>query len=56
LQQTTEINFPDADRVEGIVERGSGEHVIVPTKNHGAMLIIPRLHFIPELIKSVEDI
>lgn len=51
----TEHTFTDADDVEGGRNTPYGELFRVRTRLPRRSLVRPRTHFIPELMKSVED-
>lgn len=53
--QTTEYNFDD-DVVEGDLVRPDGEMALVRRRGRQSSLIQVRQHFIPEMLKSVEDL
>jgi len=53
--ETTEYSFDD-DIVEGDLVRPDGELMLVRKKGKQKSLIKVRQHFIPEMLKSVEDI
>jgi len=53
--ETTEYSFDD-DVVEGDLVRPDGELMLVRKKGKQKSLIKVRQHFIPEMLKSVEDI
>lgn len=52
---TTEYSFDD-DIVEGDLVRPDGEMTVVRKKGKQRSLIKVRQHFVPEMLKSVEDI
>lgn len=53
--QTTEYNFDD-DIVEGDLVRPDGELALARKKGRQSSLIRVRTNFVPELLKSVEDL
>lgn len=53
--EQTEYSFDD-DVVEGDLVRPDGELTVVRKKGKQRSLIKVRQHFIPEMLKSVEDI
>ncbi len=55
LAPDTEYNFEDHD-VEGGYRSPLGESIIVREGMGRVTLVRPRLHFVPELLKSVETI
>ena len=52
---TTEYNFDD-DVVEGDLVRPDGEMAMARRRGRQSSLIRVREHFIPEMLKSVEDL
>ena len=52
---TTEYSFDD-DVVEGDLVRPDGEMTVVRKQGKQRSLIKVRQHFVPEMLKSVEDI
>lgn len=52
---TTEYNFDD-DVVEGDLVRPDGEMALARRRGRQSSLIRVRQHFIPEMLKSVEDL
>ena len=52
---TTEYNFDD-DVVEGDLVRPDGEMALARRRGRQSSLIRVREHFIPEMLKSVEDL
>ena len=52
---TTEYNFDD-DIVEGDLVRPDGEMAMARRRGRQSSLIRVREHFIPEMLKSVEDL
>jgi hypothetical protein len=52
---TTEYNFDD-DVVEGDLVRPDGEMALARRRGRVSSLIRVREHFIPEMLKSVEDL
>lgn len=52
---STEYSFDD-DVVEGDLVRPDGEMTVVRKKGKQRSLIRVRQHFVPEMLKSVEDI
>lgn len=54
-QTPTEMTFDDADQVEGGRTGPYGEMFQVRTRLPGRSLVRPRTQFVPELMKSVED-
>lgn len=52
---TTEYNFDD-DIVEGDLVRPDGEMALARRRGRQSSLIRVREHFIPEMLKSVEDL
>jgi hypothetical protein len=52
---STEYSFDD-DVVEGDLVRPDGEMTVVRKKGKQRSLIKVRTHFVPEMLKSVEDI
>jgi hypothetical protein len=53
---TTEFNFEDGDLVTGDLVRPNGELLNVRRRGRRSTLIRIREHFIPEMLKSVEDL
>ena len=54
--ETTEFNFEDGDLVTGDLVRPNGELLNVRRRGRRSTLIRIREHFIPEMLKSVEDL
>lgn len=54
-ENTTEYNFDD-DVVEGDLVRPDGEMALARRRGRQSSLIRVREHFIPEMLKSVEDL
>lgn len=54
-ENTTTYNFDD-DLVTGDLVRPDGENLIVRKAGKRASLIRIREHFVPEMLKSVEDL
>jgi hypothetical protein len=52
---TTEYNFDD-DVVQGDLVRPDGEMALARRRGRQSSLIRVRQHFIPEMLKSVEDL
>lgn len=55
FDNTTEYNFDD-DVVEGDLVRPDGEMAMARRRGRQSSLIRVREHFIPEMLKSVEDL
>jgi len=55
INDVTEYTFPDEAVVGGIVGT-EGEHIIIRNPPKQRSLIKVRTHFVPSLLKSVEDI
>ena len=55
IDNTTEYNFDD-DIVEGDLVRPDGEMAVARSGGRRSSLIRVREHFIPEMLKSVEDL
>ncbi len=53
--EATTYDFDD-DLVSGDLVRPDGEQLIVRRRGRRGTLIRPREHFIPEMLKSVEDL
>jgi hypothetical protein len=54
-QGATTYDFDD-DLVTGDLVRPDGEQLVVRRRGQRGTLIRPREHFIPEMLKSVEDL
>ena len=54
--ETTEFNFEDGDLVTGDLVRPNGELLNVRRRGRRSTLIRIREHFIPEMLKSVENL
>lgn len=55
-QDCTEIDMGEADDILGEYITPQGDLLQIPRRGRGARLFHAREHFIPELVKSVEDI
>jgi len=55
-QDCTEIDYTEADEVLGGILRPDGSVILRPGRSAGRSLVTVRGHFIPQMLKSVEDI
>lgn len=54
--RTTVYEFTDGDRVEGTFQRPEGDGVWVQRARAHRSLIVPRPHYVPEMLRSVETL
>lgn len=55
-QQATEFNFDDGENVAGNIMRPEGEIIDVPRTGQRPSLIRIRENFIPEMLRSAENL
>lgn len=54
--RTTIYEFTDGDLVEGTFQRPEGDILWTRTGRAHRTLIVPRPHYVPELMRSVENL
>lgn len=54
--EATTYTFTDADQVTGTIQSPDGGQILIQSRRARHTLISPRSHYIPEMLRSVENL